>query len=83
MYEKLVFGVSLKQISYFESRSVKTEYFGRQSLMSIGLKLWILVQPNIQNLETVAAFKRARKKWKSENCPCRQYKIYLLQVGFI
>ena len=73
---------NLRNESQFKTRPVRTEYFGRQSLMYLGPEIWEL-PPKLQNLETVTAFKRGIKKWKSEKYPCRQCKIYLPQVGFI
>ena len=73
---------NLRNESQFKTRLIRTEYFGRQSLMHLGPKIWELL-PNLRNLETVTAFKCGIKKWKPEKCPCRQCKTYLLQVGFI
>ena len=73
---------NLRNESQFKTRPVRTEYFGRQSLMYLGTKIWEL-PPNLRNLETVTAFKRGIKKWKPGKCPCRQCKTYLPKVGFI
>ena len=73
---------NLRNESQFKTRPIRTEYFGLQSLMYLGLKIWEL-PPNLQNLETVTAFKLGIKKWKPEKCPCRQCKTYLPQIGFI
>ena len=73
---------NLRNESQFKTRPVRTEYFGRQSLMYPGPKIWEL-PPNLRNLETVTAFKRGIKKWKSEKCPCSQCKMYLPQVGIL
>ena len=73
---------NLRNESQFKTRPVRTEYFGRQSLMYVGPKVWEL-PPNLRNLETVTGFKRGIKKWKPKKCPCRQCKTYLPQVGFI
>ena len=72
---------NLRNESQFKTRPVRTEYFGRQSLIYLGPKIWKL-PPNLRNLETAAAFKRGITKWKPEKCPCRQCKTYLPQVGF-
>ena len=73
---------NLRNESQFKTRPVRTEYFGQQSLMYLGPKIWELL-PNLQNQETVTAFKRGIKKWKPEKCLCRQCKTYLAQFGFI
>ena len=73
---------NLRHEPRFETRPVRTEYFGRQFLMYLGSKIWEL-PPNLRNLEPVTAFKCGIKKWKPEKCPRRQCKTYLPQVGFI
>ena len=42
---------NLRNESQFKTRLVRTEYFGRQSLMYLGPKIWEL-PPNLRNLET-------------------------------
>ena len=61
---------NLRNESQFKIRPVKTEYFGQQSLMYLGPKIWEL-PPDLQNLEPVTAFKRRFKKQKPEKRPCR------------
>ena len=53
---------NLKQVSQFETRSVRTEYFGLAIFNYIDPNIWELVPPDLEtraNLETVTAFKRA------------------------
>ena len=73
---------NLRNKSQFKTRPVTTEYFGQQSLMHLGPKIWGF-SLNLRNVETVTAFKRGIKKWKLEKWSCRQSKTYLPQVGFI
>ena len=73
---------NLRNESQCKTRPVRTEYFGWQSLMYLGPKIWELPL-NLRNLETATAFKRGIKKWKPERCPCNQCKTYLPEVGFI
>ena len=61
---------NLRNESQFKTRPVKTEYFGQQSLMYLGPKIWQL-PPDLQNLEPVTAFKCRFKKQKPEKRPCR------------
>ena len=42
---------NLRNESQFKTRLVRTEYFGRQSLMYLGPKIWELPR-NLRNLET-------------------------------
>ena len=67
----------------FKSRHVKTVRYGTGSLAYLAPKIWELVPNEMKNLESLAAFKTAIKKWKTRNCPCRLCKNYIPQVGFV
>ena len=56
---------------------------GTDSLAYLAPKIWELVPNEMKNLESLTAFKTAIKKWKTTNCPCRLYKNYIPQVGFV
>jgi len=57
---------------------------GTESILYfIGPKIWELVPDEIKNMKSVDSFKLAIKKWKPENCPCRNCKVYLAGVGFL
>ena len=45
--------------------------FGSEMLSHLTPKIWELVPVEIKNVESVVSFKRAIKKWKPINCPCR------------
>ena len=61
----------------------KTVHYGLQSVRYLGLKIWELVSNNIKYSNSLSKFKKLIKSWKPEACPCRPYKIYIAQVGFI
>ena len=60
----------LRNESQFKTRPNRTKFFGRQSLIYLGPKIWKLPR-DLQDLEIVTTFKREIKKWKPEKCPCR------------
>ena len=60
-----------------------TVHYGLQSVRYLGLKIWELVSNNIKYSNSLSKFKKLIKSWKPEACPCRPYKIYIAQVGFI
>ena len=61
----------------FHSRHIRTIHFGSETLSHLAPKIWELVPEEIQNLESVASFKYAIKKWKPANCPCRLCQTYI------
>ena len=46
-------------------------------------KIWDLVPNETKESDSLNAFKFKIKRWVPEECPCRIYKVYLGQVGFI
>ena len=74
---------NLRQSSQFFLPLVNSVYHGTESLSYLGPKVWDIL-PNIyKNIDSLHKFKKAIKKWKPENCPCRICKKYNANVGFI
>ena len=67
----------------FHSRSIESVTSGSKTLSHLAPKIWELVPVEIKNVDSVASFKRAIKKWKPINCPCRLCRTYVFQVGFV
>ena len=67
----------------FHSMSIKSVTFGSETLSHLEPKIWELVPVEIKNVDSVASFKRAIKKWKPINCPCCLCWTYVFQVGFM
>ena len=67
----------------FPSRSIKSVTFGSETLFHLAPKIWELVPVENKNVDFVSSFKRAIKKWKPINCPCRLCWTYVFQVGFM
>ena len=70
-------------LSEFSVSNVKITFHGTESLSYLGPKIWGLVWKELKDLSTLNAFKREIKKWKPENCPCRQCKKLIQNLGFI
>ena len=51
--------------------------------MIVGPKIWDLMPNEINESESLNAFKFKMKGWVPEGFPCRTCKIYLGQVRFI
>ena len=67
----------------FHSRAIKLVTFGSETLTHLAPKIWELFLVEIKNVESVACFKRAIKKWKPINCSCHLSQAYVLQFGFV
>ena len=62
--------------------NVRSVFNGTESISFLGPKLCDIVPSELKQLETVNAFKREIKKWKSVNCPCRICRPYIQNVSF-
>ena len=65
------------------SRSMHTEYFGTDTISSLGPKLWKLIPNMIKHASTLSAFKAKIKSWSIINCSCRLFKIFAKDIGFV
>ena len=74
---------NIKNRRTFHSRPIRTVYFGSETLLCLGPKIWELIPESFKTLESVASFKTEIKKWKPGSCPCRLCKNYIHQVGFV
>ena len=74
---------NLRQNSQFSRPRINTVYHGTESISNLGPKIWDLVPSNLKEISELGKFKKAIKQWKSEDCPCRLYKIFVQNVGFV
>ena len=74
---------NLRHASEFYVPNVKNNFHGTESLSYLGPKIWNLVPKELKELSSLRAYKKAIKKWKPQNCPCRLCKKYIQNLGFI
>ena len=68
---------------HLPSRNSRKVFFGTESIMSPGAKLWNMVPQNIKSFESLNVFKSKIKYSTSNHCPCRICKTCIGQAGFI
>ena len=73
---------NLRYTSEFIIPPIHSVYHGRESASYLGPKLWELIPTVIRQIDTLSGFKKAIKKWKLSDCPCRICKTYIPNVGF-
>ena len=66
----------------FAIPNVKAVNYGLESIRFLGSKMWESLPNNLKNKESIESFKMA-KEWKLESCPCRLYKTYLQNLGYL
>ena len=74
---------NLRYKSEFRIPPIHSVYHGSESVSYLGPKIWELIPPVIRQIDTFSKFKKAIKKWKPTNCPCRICKTYIPCVGFL
>ena len=72
----------LKDKRELYNRSPKTVAYGTDSVSFMAPKIWSIVPQGSKNSQSLYSFEKSIRKWKP-NCPCRLYKTYLQNVGFI
>ena len=60
-----------------------TVFFGTESKINLGAKMWNMVPVNTEASESPNIFKSKIKYWTPNHCPCRICNTYIGQVGFI
>ena len=69
---------NLQQFSQFDLPSVRNVFFGTESILLFGPKIWNIIPTEFMKETSLYAFKKLIK-----NCPCRPYKSYIQNIGFI
>ena len=69
--------------NHFTRRNVKTSYYGLSSIKYLAPQTWELVPQSLKKYKTLNEFKTKIKSWYSDHCPCRLYKTFIAQLGFI
>ena len=69
--------------SQFFLNSVHSVHNGTESASYLGPKIWKQIPSEIPNKKLPEGFKRENKKWKPMDCPCRIFKIFIPNLGFI
>ena len=83
IFKKINLTYNFRKNSAFETRNIKSVYYGLETIPFIGPKIWELLPSNIEDSENLNIFKSNIKSWKTENCPRHLYKLYIADVGFI
>ena len=55
--------------------NLKTVYYGTESLINLGAKIWNLLPNEYKELKFLFTFKSRISNWVTDECPCRMYKM--------
>ena len=74
---------NLRYTTEFIIPPIHSVYHGSESVYYLGPKIWDLISSVIRQIDTFSGFKKAIKKWKPTNCPCRICKTDIPSIGFL
>ena len=74
---------NLRKLSQYYRPKVNSVYNGTESVSFLGPIMWELVPNELKDIENLAAFRKAIKKWSPEKCPRRLSKVYISNIGFV
>ena len=67
----------------FETRNIKSVYYGSETISFIAPKIWELLPSNTEDSKNLNIFKSNIESWKPENCPCHLCSLYIADIEFI
>ena len=77
-------GYNLRHQNTFKRPIVNSVYNGTEIASFLGPKIWELIPTEIKELVSLNSFKKAIKKWKPVNCPCRLSKFsYVMLITYL
>ena len=69
--------------SEFVIPNLRSAFYGRESTLYLGPKIWDIVPLVLKELITAVAFKKGIKRWNLKDCPCTLCKKSVSNLGFI
>ena len=83
IFKKRSVTYSFRKNPTFETRNIKSVYYGSETIFFLDPKIWEPLPSNIKDSENRNIFKSNIESWKPENCPCRLCRLYIADIGFI
>ena len=83
IFKKRKVKYNFRQNSTFETRNIKSVFYGSETISFIRPKIWQLLPSNVNDSENLNIFKANIKSWKPGNGPCRLCRLYIADIGFI
>ena len=65
------------------SYKIKTVRHGTETITYLDPKIWSIIPDEIREFSSVETFRQKTKLWKPNSCPCRIYKKYIANSGFV
>ena len=76
-------GYELRSGNRLQRTNIQAVHFGSESIKTLGVKIWDLILAEIKASKSLMIFKKKIKNQTPKSCPCRFYRVYIGQAGFI
>ena len=73
----------LRHTAQFLVDPIHSIYNSTEPFSYLGPKIWEQIPTEIKNKDSLVRCKKEIRKWKPLNCPCRIFKIFIANLGFI
>ena len=73
---------NLRYTSHFSTDQVHSAYNWTESASYVGPKIWEQIPAEIKNKDSLDGFNKQTKKMKPTQCPCRNCKTFVPNLGF-
>ena len=74
---------NFRNFHIFQTEHPRSLKYGLDVIPYRASQLWQQIPINICEVASLAYFKNQIKSWKCEDCPCRSWKIFIQNVGYI
>ena len=74
---------NLRQTFQFSRPPIITVYHWTESISKLGPKIWDLVPSNLKDITELDKFQKVIKQRKTEECPCKLWKVFVQNVDFL
>ena len=64
-------------------KNIRTNKFGFETISTIGAVLWQNLPNNIKYSDSLNIFNHRIKQWTPDNCPCKIYRNFIKNLGYI
>ena len=74
---------SVRRDTIFEGRRIQNQRYGIVLLIYLGPKIWSQVPNKIKESTSLAVFKNKMQNSRPKLCPCKLYKTYVINLGYL
>ena len=74
---------NFRNLQEFQSEGKRTVFYGLETISYRAPQLWTILPEMFKQRNTISLFKNDFRQWICNECPCRLWKIFVPNLGFI